>query len=296
MSHILKSASKHPSRQFVFLLMVLSSQVLAQEHIETLEAELLFRHEAAEAGQGAAADAESYFAIVNTRIGKYAKDSGELLARFERPGNGPVRHLNSCYAREQMLYCANSNFPELPMASSIEVFDADSLEPSKSLSLGVLEEGSLTWFDELADGWIAGFAHYDERGGLEYKDHSFAAIVRYDRQWRRLGGWMIPDTAIERMKPHAASGGAIGPDGFLYLTGHDRTEMYVMGAPQMGPKLVHFATINIEIEGQAFAFDPSAERVVYGISRPNREVRAFRLPPVSAPAGVLPLTEVDYSL
>jgi hypothetical protein len=246
-----------------------------------------------EAGQGAAADADHFYAIVNSAIGKYRKQDGELVKRWASSRSGPIRHINSCYAEDDLLYCSNSNFPEVPMASSIEIFDAQTMAHQRSFSLGILEEGSLTWFERLGDGWIAGFAHYDEDGGLDYKDHSFASIVRYDAQWRRIGGWMIPETAIARMQPYAASGGALGADGLLYLTGHDRPEMYVMAAPSMGPKLVHIATITIDVEGQAFTWDKSSsERIVYGISRPNREVRAFRIPPVQIPEGVFRLTEV----
>ncbi len=263
--------------------------------VQTLIAEEIARYQAVEAGQGAAADDEYFYAIVNTAIGKYRKSDGELIKRWAMPRNGPIRHLNSCYAEDGKLYCANSNFPEVPMASSIEVFDTSTMEHYRSYSLGILEEGSLTWFERLGDGWIAGFAHYDEDGGLQYKDHSFASIVRFDEQWRRLGGWMIPDSAIARMQPYAASGGAVGADGLLYLTGHDRPEMYVLAAPAMGPKLQHIATIAIDVEGQAFAFDrSSANPVVYGISRPNREVRAFSLPQVSVPPGVRPLTEISF--
>ncbi|MCG8413695.1 MAG: hypothetical protein MI746_05690 [Pseudomonadales bacterium] len=265
--------------------------------IPSYSAEEIRRYPAVEAGQGAAADRQHFYAIVNTVVGKYEKSSGELVSRFVSPRGGPIRHLNSCYAEQAKLYCANSNFPEVPMASSIEVFDTESMEHVQSYSFGVLEEGSLTWFDRLGDGWIAGFAHYDENGGLNYKDHSFASIIRYDNEWRRIGGWMIPETVIERMQPHAASGGAIGPDGLLYLTGHDRPEMYVLGAPAMGPKLTHLATIAIDVEGQAFAWDKSSpQRVVYGISRPNREVRAFHLPEIELSAEAIPLTRVKRAL
>lgn len=267
---------------------------LQQTPIQYLQAEEIARYSAAEAGQGAAADSEHFYAIVNTAIGKYRKADGEFVSRWASARNGPIRHLNSCYAEDDLLYCSNSNFPEVPMASSIEIFDVDSMTHLRSYSLGILEEGSLTWFERLGDGWIAGFAHYDESGGLDYKDHSFASIVRFDNQWRRLGGWMIPESAIARMQPYAASGGAIGADGLLYLTGHDRPEMYVLGAPTMGPKLQHIATITIDVEGQAFAWDKSdSSRVVYGISRPNREVRAFRLPALVVPAGVAALTEIS---
>ncbi len=265
--------------------------------VQSYVAEEVGRYPAAEAGQGAAADSQHFYAIVNTVIGKYEKNSGQLLARFLSPRGGPVRHLNSCYVDDEKLFCANSNFPEVPMASSIEVFSTGDMQHVQSYSFGVLEEGSLTWFDRLGEGWIAGFAHYDENGGLDYKDHSFASIIRYDNQWRRTGGWMLPESVIDRMQPHAASGGALGPDGLLYLTGHDRPEMYVLGAPAMGPKLVHIATIAIDLEGQAFAWDKSStERIIYGISRPNREVRAFRLPAVTLPSHARTLPSLRLGL
>lgn len=259
--------------------------------VERLQAEELSRFPAAEAGQGAAADQDHFYAIVNTAIGKYHKQSGEPVARFAAPRDGYLRHLNSCMEENGRLLCANSNFPEIPMASSIEVFNTGTMRHSRSLSLGILDEGSLTWFDHLGEGWIAGFAHYSTGGGVPFKDQSFSTIVRFDADWRRMGGWMIPQSVISRMDPMAASGGALGSDGLLYLTGHDRPEVYVLAAPTMGPKLVHIATIEIDLEGQAFSWDRSGpERIVYGISRPNREVRSFRLPEVSIPDGVLPLT------
>ena len=265
--------------------------------VQQLQAREIARYDAVEAGQGAAADRDYFYAIVNSVIGKYSKSSGDLVQRWTGTRGGPVRHLNSCYVEQALLYCSNSNFPEIPMASSIEVFATDGMTHARTLSLGVLEEGSLTWFDRLGDGWIAGFAHYDDNGGLEYKDHSFASIIRYDARWRRMGGWMIPQTVIARMQPYAASGGALGPDGLLYLTGHDRREMYVLAAPAMGPKLVHIATIDIDVEGQAFAWDKSSDdRIVYGISRPNRQVRGFAVPEVHLPQGLKPLTGINFEL
>lgn len=255
--------------------------------IKTLQSEEIGRYPAVEAGQGAAADAEFVYAIVNTAIGQYRKQDGTFVKRWANPRDGLVRHINSCYAENSRLYCANSNFPEIPMASSIEVFDTQTMTHVDTYSLGMQEEGSLTWFERIPGGWIAGYAQYDKNGGLPYKNHNYASVVRYDNEWRRTGGWMIPETVISRMQPNAASGGGLGPDGLLYLTGHDLPEMYVMALPDMGPKLVHIATIDIDVEGQAFAWDKSgSDRIVYGISRPNREVRGFRLPKVALPAGV----------
>jgi hypothetical protein len=47
------------------------------------------------------------------------------------------------------------------MASSVEVFDARTLQHLESHSFGV-DRGSLTWIDRAPDGsWWAGFANYD---------------------------------------------------------------------------------------------------------------------------------------
>jgi len=145
--------------------------------------------------------------------------------------------------------CANSNDSLTPMGSSIEIFDAGSLRHADSHSLGMLDEGSLT----------------------------------FDAAWRRTGGWLIPATVLERMAPHAASGGAIGPDGRLHLLGHDRPEMYVVARPPMGPTLVHVATIDLEAEGQAFSWARDGSRTVFTIDRRKGLVRTIELPAV-APA------------
>ena len=107
---------------------------------------------------------------------------------------------------------------------------------------------------------------------------------------------MIPDSVTRQMQPYAASGGALGADGLLYLSGHDKPEVYVLAAPRMGPKLIHVATISLDIEGQAITWANSAERVLIGISRSSREIRTFQIPSVPLPDGLLRLTEVNFAL
>jgi hypothetical protein len=264
--------------------------------VQQLQAVALDVYQTEEARQGAAADRQHLYAIDNSTIAKYEKADGSLVARWEGIRGGAIGHLNSCFAEKAQLYCANSNFPEVPMASSVEVFASDSLQHTRSLSLGIMDEGSLTWFNRLGDGWLAGFAHYDGQGGTNFKDHRFATINRYDQRWRRLGGWMIPDSIARQMQPYAASGGALGADGLLYISGHDKPEVYVLAAPRMGPKLIHVATISVDIEGQAIVWDDSAERVLVGISRSSREIRTFQIPPVPVPDGFSRLTEVNFML
>ncbi|OYX49993.1 MAG: hypothetical protein B7Y90_05705 [Alphaproteobacteria bacterium 32-64-14] len=80
------------------------------------------------------------------------------------------------------------------------------------------------------------------------------------------------------MAPYAASGGAIGSDGLLYILGHDRPEMYVLAKPAMGPTMIHVATIDIEAEGQAFSF--AEGRNIFAIDRRKGRVLQIALPAV----------------
>jgi len=234
---------------------------------------------APEADQGVAVDGRFFYAVDNSTIAKYDIETGAPAGRWQGPSHGLIRHLNSCLARRGQLWCANSNYSLTPMGSSIEVFDARAMAHASSHSLGMTEEGSLTWFDRLDGGWIAGFAHYDGNGGVAYKDHTFSGVVTYDDAWRRTGGWLFPTSVLERMAPHAASGGALGPDGLLYVLGHDRPELYVLARPVMGPNLLHVATIALEAEGQAFSWSPR-DRQIYAIDRRQGRVLVIETPPV----------------
>jgi hypothetical protein len=237
-------------------------------------------YSAPEADQGVAVDAVYFYAVDNAEIVKYRRSDGVLIDgwKLERPDI--VRHINSCLEDAGNLICANSNYPKKPMASSVEVFDAGTLEPLGSHSLGVRDEGSLTWVDRIHGGWIAGFAHYDGPNGTGYKDHSSSSVVTFDDAWRRTGGWAFPEEVAARMAPHAASGGAIGPDGLLYLLGHDRPELYVLAKPQLGPGLILVAVIDIEAEGQAFSWAPDGVRQIFAIDRRAGRVLAIEVPTV----------------
>ena len=245
-------------------------------------------YEAPEADQGVAADARHFYVVDNTTLAKYEIATGRAVDRWVGPRNGFIRHMNSCLNVTGRLWCANSNYSQTPMGSSVEIFDAATMKHVDSHSLGMRDEGSLTWFDRLQGGWIAGFAHYDGSGGVKFKDHSFSSVVTFDAEWRRTGGWLFPPTVLERMAPYAASGGAIGPDGWLYLLGHDRPELYVVARPAMGPALVHLATIDLEAEGQAFSWAQDGTRTIFTIDRRRRLVRRIEVPAVSpSDAGVV---------
>jgi hypothetical protein len=261
----------------------------AAAQVAALTAKTLRVYEAPDADQGVAVDTAHFYPVDNAVIAKYEIASGKQVKRWAGPGDGPIKHLNSCLADAGLIWCANSNYPDIPMGSSIEVFDAASLEHRRSHSLGLMDEGSITWFDRYRGGFLAGFAHYDGGGGVGFKNHRYSSVVTFDAEWRRTGGWLFPQAVVERMAPDAASGGAIGPDGWLYLLGHDRPEMYVVGRPVMGPALVHVATIALEAEGQAFAFAQDGSRTVFTIDRRKGLVRMIELPAIPAAApGALP--------
>lgn len=252
--------------------------------VQELKAEEVARYDAQEAGQGAAVDKDFVYAVVNFAIGKYDRKTKQRVASWRGPKNGLIGHLNACLVREKELWCANSNHPHLPFANSVERFSTADLSHTATIPLGVMDEGSLVWFDKLQAGWIVGLAHYNDETGLPFKDNTFAAVELYDDQWRRTGGWALPASIIARMAPQAASGGAIGPDGLLYVMGHDLPEMYVLARPAMGPTLIHVATIAIDAEGQAFDFDESRPGTVCAVSQPNRQIRCFKLPKVELTA------------
>ncbi|MEM8815288.1 MAG: hypothetical protein AAGE85_05645 [Pseudomonadota bacterium] len=243
-------------------------------------AEPLERFPAAEARQGVAVDDAHFYAVANSAIGQYRRGSGVRVSGWSGPRGGLIAHLNSCFAEDTLLWCANSNHPEVPMASSVEVFDTKTMRHERSHSLGLVDYGSLTWFERHGDGWIAGFAHYNDRSGEPFKSNAYAGVHTFDERWRRTGGWRLPPALVERMAPQAASGGAIGEDGLLYVFGHHKPELYVLAKPAMGPTLLHIATIDLDAEGQAFVFDPRDSRVIWAISRPAGEVRTFRLPEI----------------
>jgi hypothetical protein len=250
----------------------------AASPVPVLKAEVIRRYPAPEATQGVAVDARHFYAVANNRIAKYDKATGRKLAEWTGD-RARFPHINSCEVIGRELVCAASNFPQVPMSSSVEIFDPVKLVHLRSVSLGQ-QIGSLTWVDRKDGVWWAAFANYEQRGGEPGRGSAYTQFVQFDDQWRRMQGWSFPDPILERFRPMSSSGGGWGPDGRLYITGHDHPELYVLQLPKGGSKLDHLATVEVAIEGQAIAFDRSQPGVVFGISRPNREVVALRLPAV----------------
>lgn len=266
------------------VLLVIAPPALAEEAGPPQgSSELLQRFQIKEARQAVAVDAEAFYAVDNTAIAKYDKKTGTLLAKWEGAQQGAI-HLDSAAVVDGKLYAAHSNYPAWPMASSIEIFDAASLKHIESHSLGI-QRGSLTWLDRDAKGrWWGAFANYNrvfDKSPIAYGNKYNTQLVRFDADWRVAEAWVFPDALVEKFDDMSNSGGSWGPDGRLYVTGHDNPELYVMALPEIGATLKWVGTIPAEIGGQGFAFDHSQPGVIYGIIRKQdgNEVTVSRLKP-----------------
>jgi len=162
------------------------------------------------------------------------------------------------------------------MSGSVEIFDAATLRHKATHSLGP-GTGSLTWIVRRDGAWWAGFANYDGKGGEPGRDHRATTLVRFDDAYRRTGAWLFPAPVLAAFAPYSSSGGDWGPDGLLYVTGHDRRELYRLKLPLAGSTLVHLGTVPISTAGQAIAFDPARKGLLWSIDRQRREVVATQL-------------------
>lgn len=234
--------------------------------------EELRRFPAKEAHQGVAVDEAHFYAITNRAIGKYRKSDGGLVEAWEDEESGPFLHLNAGLVVEGRLYAAHSNFPRRPEESRLDVFETGPLRHVESIDLEDAP-GSLTWIVPDGEGWLACFAHYRRDS-----DPALSRVVRFDTEFAPLASWVFPADLIERFAGYSGSCGAYGPEGLLYVTGHDARELYVLAPPdEAREELEWIDTIPISAPGQAFAWDPAEPGIFYGIERRTREVIVSRI-------------------
>lgn len=232
--------------------------------------EELRRFKAEEAHQGVAVDAAHFYAITNAAIGKYRKDTGARVGGW-KDAEGRVKHLNAGVILEGRLWCAHSNYPEMPMRSSVEVFDPETMRHLESIDLS-RAGGSLTWVDRRDGWWYACFAQYAKTG-----DPARTRVVRFDRDWQPAGELRFPPEAVARFGKNSSSGGSFGPDRHLFITGHDARELYVLDLPVAGDVWAWKTVIPIAAHGQAFAWDRGERGLLYSIDRRTREVIVSRV-------------------
>jgi hypothetical protein len=164
------------------------------------------------------------------------------------------------------------------MLSSLEIFDPATLRHVGTHSFGRMD-GSFTWLDRRGDRWIGCFVHYGEKGAEPNRNNGWTQIVAFDDEWRRTAAWALPPALLARFgnRGYSASGGAFGPGGHLYLTGHDNQELYVVDFPQAGSVMRWIATLPFPSEGQAFCFDPEQPELLYSILKRTKEVIVGRV-------------------
>ena len=61
--------------------------------------------------------------------------------------------------------------------------------------------------------------------------------MQLTEDFRPLQSWTLPKEVLDRFDEMSNSGGSWGPDGFLYLSGHDPAEVYKMALPEQGSVL-----------------------------------------------------------
>lgn len=256
-----------------------ASPATAQESVPApAVAPVVLRIPAEEARQGAASDGRYVYAIDNDRIGKYEIATGKRVAQWK--GDRAIYpHMNSCTVVGQELVCAASNYPAVPQTSAVEIFDTRAMTHVRSISLG-FGPGSLTVMDRHDGKWWAVFANYDAKGGEPNRDHRYTLLVRMDDQFRQEAAWTFPAAVLERFAPYSCSGMSWGADGRLYVTGHDRPELYAVELPEAGSALKLIATIPIATPGQAIDWDPKAPRRIWSIDRGGATMAASDIPPL----------------
>ncbi len=222
------------------------------------------------AHQGIAVD-KDYFFIINTKsVAKYNKKNGEFISEWKDTLN-EIIHFDGGVVVDEKLYCAHSNYPGIPMTSSIEIFNKNTLEHINSHSFGI-KYGSCTWADYFNNYWWVCFSNYDKFEKQTQRDTKWTLVVKFDWEWKEMESWVFPENIISELKPMSCSGGSWGPDGNLYVTGHDSTRVYVLQLPEFGSTLKYLKTMKVTFQGQGIAWDRFETYILYGINRKNNVV------------------------
>jgi len=252
------------------------------------DAKIIRQFDAFDAFQAVAVDEDSFYAINNVSVTQHDKETGAVRQRWSANSelSAPLVHLESGMVLEGKLYSAHSNYPGWPMTSSVEVWDVTTMEHIESHSFGVML-GSFTWLDRYEDSWWGTFANYDrvQRGMSEpYGETRNTVMVQFDDDFNVLQSWSLPAEILRRMSPMSNSGGSWGSDGYLYISGHDDPEIYVMALPEEGSELDWRATIRLPgLNGQGIAWDRYDDgNILWAILRSTRQVLKIEMPTLDA--------------
>ncbi len=221
--------------------------------------ELVGSFSAPEARQAALATKDHYFAIDNTRVGKYDRDTGDLI---QQNTYKDTKHLNSGYLYEDMLLLAHSNYPAAIDSSDIRVLDPETMKMNIFKDFG-RSEGSLTWVLEKEGYWYCLFAYYREENNKTY-------LAKFDANWEEVERWMFPQEVLDKIGHMSISGGVFWESGLL-VTSHDDRELHYIKIPDTGHTLQYITTFPAPFWGQGIAVDPITNNLI-GIDRPTRQL------------------------
>ena len=87
--------------------------------------------------------------VAHCQTGGYADgatQSNAYMRQIAADPLAPLIHLDSLMEHEGRLYASHSNYPVTPMTSSVEIWDAATMEHVATHSFGIYR-GSLTWLD-----------------------------------------------------------------------------------------------------------------------------------------------------
>jgi hypothetical protein len=248
------------------------------------DGKIVQRFDADNAYQAVAVGQGAFYAISNVRLTRHDKKTGRALQQWDDGSqlSSPLSHLDSGVVLDGKLYSAHSNYPGWPMTSTVEVWDMANMQHIESHSFGVML-GSFTWLDRHDGSWWGAFANYDivQRGMTEpYGETRNTVMVQFDDDFEVLQSWSLPAEILRRMSPMSNSGGSWGSDGYLYLSGHDDPEIYVMALPENGSELDWLATVRLPgLNGQGIAWDRSSdENTLWAILRSTRQVLKIEMP------------------
>ena len=213
---------------------------------------------APEAVQAAATDERFVYAINNTAVAKYDRQSGERLAL----STGEASHLNSGFVWQRRIYCAHSNFPKTPEKSEVKVLDPETMQLSTAKDFGNFG-GSLTWVLRQGDHWWCNFARYGDHNGETF-------LVKMDAEWREQARWTYPAVVIRDLGRYSLSGG-VWREGALLVTDHDNPVLYRLRLPKEGTVLEFVEKQSAPFTGQGIAADLATEGLV-GINRSKRQI------------------------
>jgi hypothetical protein len=271
-----------------------TAPAVAASDPQQLQGKTLRTYPAFDADQGVAVDADYFYSVDNYSITKHDRKTGKALLQWYGGEDGPIIHLDGAMVLGHTLYAPHSNYPTYPETSSIETWDTRTMKHTGSIPLGIYR-GSMTWIDRHDGHWWAAFANYDkiQDGQTEpYGKTDNTQLVEMDDHFQVIKAWIYPADLVDRFRPMSNSGGSWGPDGRLYITGHDNPEAYVIELPAAGSTVRWVATISLpDIAGQGIAWDRGRQTpTLWGISRDSRNVVRMTVPlqhgkPTAPPVG-----------